>query len=137
LKKAYCAPFHSVAFQSKLSKLLKALSRDTANCRARSPHLFATTYSGSYFGISQAIEADAFYAALIAARKDRAISEDAQRWEIIALGRPYVRCRCVCGSSTLCDERGLRRIGRRRASRTGDEPCRKIAKSLSVLIPPR
>jgi hypothetical protein len=44
-------------------------------------------------------------------------------------GRPYVRCRCVCASSTLCDERGLRRMGRRRASRTGDEPCTKIAKS--------
>ena len=52
-------------------------------------------------------------------------------------GRPYVRCRRVCGSSTLCDERGVRRIGRRGASRTGDEPCRKIAKFLSVLIPPR
>ena len=35
------------------------------------------------------------------------------------------------------DERGLRRIGRRRSSRTRDEPCRKIAKYLSVLIPPR
>jgi hypothetical protein len=40
-------------------------------------------------------------------------------------------------SSTLCDERGLRRIGRRRASRTGDEPCSKISGSLSVLILPR
>lgn len=33
--------------------------------------------------------------------------------------RPYVRCRCVCRSSTLCDQRGLRRIGRRRASPRG------------------
>ena len=40
------------------------------------------------------------------------------------------------GSSTLCDERGLRRMGRRRASRTGDEPCSRIAKCLSVWIPP-
>jgi hypothetical protein len=44
---------------------------------------------------------------------------------------------CGGGSSTLCDERGLRRIGRRRASRTEDEPCNKISGSLSVLIPPR
>jgi hypothetical protein len=45
--------------------------------------------------------------------------------------------RCGGGLSTLCDERGLRRMGRRRASRTGDEPCNKISGSLSVLIPPR
>jgi hypothetical protein len=45
--------------------------------------------------------------------------------------------RCGGGSSTLCDKRGLRRIGRRRASCTGDEPCSKISGSLSVLIPPR
>ena len=41
------------------------------------------------------------------------------------------------GSSTLCDERELRRMGRRRFSRTGDEPCSKISGSLSVLILPR
>jgi hypothetical protein len=40
------------------------------------------------------------------------------------------------GSSTLRDERGLRRVGRRRASLTGDNPCRKPAESLSVLIRP-
>ena len=40
------------------------------------------------------------------------------------------------GSFTLCDERGLRRMGRRRASRTGDEPCSRIAKCLSVWIRP-
>jgi hypothetical protein len=32
--------------------------------------------------------------------------------------------------------RGLRRMGRRRASRTGDEPCSRRAKCLSVWIPP-
>jgi len=32
--------------------------------------------------------------------------------------------------------RGLRRMGRCRASRTGDEPCSRIAKCLSVWIPP-
>jgi hypothetical protein len=36
----------------------------------------------------------------------------------------------------LCDERGLRWMGRRRASRTGDEPCSRRAKCLSVWIPP-
>src|SRR3954454_16590502 len=37
----------------------------------------------------------------------------------------------------LCGERGLHRIGRGRASRIGDEPCSRIAPSLSVLMPPR
>src|SRR4051794_19804524 len=40
------------------------------------------------------------------------------------------------GSSPLWDERGLFRMGRRRASRTRDEPCRREAKCLSVWIPP-
>ena len=39
-------------------------------------------------------------------------------------------------SSPLWDERGLFRMGRRRASRTRDEPCRREAKCLSVWIPP-
>ena len=40
------------------------------------------------------------------------------------------------GSSPLWDERGLFRMGRRRASRTRDEPCRREAECLSVWIPP-
>ena len=36
----------------------------------------------------------------------------------------------------LCDERGLRRMDRRRASRRGDEPCTRIAQSLSVWMLP-
>src|SRR5215212_1483438 len=37
----------------------------------------------------------------------------------------------------VCGERGLRRIGQCRASRIGDEPCSRIAPSLSVLTLPR
>ena len=36
----------------------------------------------------------------------------------------------------LCGERGLRRMDRRRASRRGDEPCTRIAQSLSVSMLP-
>jgi adenine-specific DNA-methyltransferase len=79
------------AFQSKLSNLLRALSNETTKCRSRSPHLFATTYSGSYFGIAQAIDADAIYAALNAASENRSISADEQRWGLIALGRSLLK----------------------------------------------
>jgi len=34
----------------------------------------------------------------------------------------------------VCDERGLRWVGQRRASRIGDEPCRRAAKSMSAWI---
>ena len=37
----------------------------------------------------------------------------------------------------LCGERGVRRIGRHRASRLGDDPCSRIARSLSVSTRPR
>ena len=37
----------------------------------------------------------------------------------------------------LCGGRGLRRMGRHRASRTGNEPCSRIAESLSVSTRPR
>ena len=79
------------AFQSKLSKLLPTLSKEATNCRTRSPHLFAATYSGSYFGIAQAIEADAIYAALGAAREKQSISADEHRWGLIALGRSLLK----------------------------------------------
>jgi hypothetical protein len=54
----------------------------------------------------------------------------------------YVAQQTVCSLPVevarpkLCDERGLRWMGRRRASRTGDEPCSRRAKCLSVWIPP-
>jgi adenine-specific DNA-methyltransferase len=79
------------AFQTRLSKLLRTLSKEATKCRARSPHLFATTYSGSYFGIAQAIDADAIHAALSAARENRSISADEHRWGLIALGRSLLK----------------------------------------------
>jgi adenine-specific DNA-methyltransferase len=79
------------AFQVKLSKLQRALSKETANCRVRSPHLFATIYSGTYFGTAQAIDADAIYTALSVAKSKRAINADEQRWGMIALGRSLLK----------------------------------------------
>lgn len=78
-------------FQSKLHKLQKAISKETANCRLRSPHLFATTYSGNYFGVAQAIEADAICSSLNTAKKGLSISDDEWRWGTIALGRSLLK----------------------------------------------
>lgn len=78
-------------FQIKLDRLVKTITKEANACRARSPHLFATTYSGTYFGVGQAIEADAIYAALNAAKKGGTITEDQQRWGMIALGRSLLK----------------------------------------------
>ncbi|TLZ44536.1 MAG: hypothetical protein E6K21_19340 [Gammaproteobacteria bacterium] len=69
----------------------RALATEIEQCRSRSPHLFATRYSGTFFGIKQAIEADAIVAAL----KDRQTAcksaDDKLRWGTIALGRALLK----------------------------------------------
>jgi adenine-specific DNA-methyltransferase len=77
--------------EGKISKLKRALSKEIAECNVRSPHLFITTYAGTFFGIQQAIEADAIVAALRAAKGTRRISADNFRWGIIALGRALLK----------------------------------------------
>jgi adenine-specific DNA-methyltransferase len=79
------------AFTTKMNKLQAALAKEIAKCRLRSPHLFATTYSGTFFGIRQAIEADAIVAALRSARSSRKICVDDFRWGTIALGRALLK----------------------------------------------
>jgi hypothetical protein len=106
------------AFQSKLSVLLKALSKETANCHSRAPHLFATTYSGSYFGIAQAIEADAIYAALNSPRRGRAISADEQRWGTVAIGRSLLKIANSIGHFAQHLRRTYRRYPRASSART-------------------
>jgi adenine-specific DNA-methyltransferase len=78
-------------FESKLAKLGRTLASDIAGCRARSAHLFATTYSGTFFGVRQSIEADAIVSALNAARNERRITTDNARWGTVALGRSLLK----------------------------------------------
>jgi adenine-specific DNA-methyltransferase len=73
------------------AELTNSLRRDIEACRIRSPHLFATTYSGTYFGIKQAIEADSIVASLHSARAKRDISRDDFRWGVLALGRTLLK----------------------------------------------
>ncbi len=71
-----------------------ALSKTQAVEFAGSRHyqnLFTVTYSNNYFGIRQAIEADAIVAAVNRAQREREISDDHRRWLIIALGRTLLK----------------------------------------------
>src|SRR5215208_3007692 len=62
--------------------------------------------------------------------------EEALHRGIVIADRMFV-AEAEAARPALCGERGLRRMGRHRASRTGDEPCSRIAQSLSVSIRPR
>jgi adenine-specific DNA-methyltransferase len=78
-------------FKRVTTRLRIALNKDIAACRLRSPHLFSTTYSGTFFGIRQAIDCDAIVAALQSAKLKGRVSEDDYRWGIIALGRSLLK----------------------------------------------
>jgi adenine-specific DNA-methyltransferase len=78
-------------FENLRGKLARALSREIGRCRLRSPHLFTTTYSGTFFGIKQAIEIDSIVAALRDARCKSTISNDQLRWGTIGLGRALLK----------------------------------------------
>lgn len=79
------------AFGRGLTTLQHKLANDTVNCRARSPHLFATTYAGTFFGVKQSIEIDSIITALRAASAEGKIGADGLRWGTIALGRALLK----------------------------------------------
>lgn len=78
-------------FETKLTRAGDALADEIRKCRVRSAHLFAATYSGTFFGIKQAIDADSIVTAIWDARADRKISGDEARWGIISLGRALLK----------------------------------------------
>jgi adenine-specific DNA-methyltransferase len=78
-------------FQIAAAALQRAITRDVANCQLRSPHLFTKTYSGTYFGVQQSIDADAIINALKRAKRERKISPDIERWGTVALGRALLK----------------------------------------------
>jgi adenine-specific DNA-methyltransferase len=79
------------AFEKKLAKLARTLPKEITEFRLRSPHLFAKTYAGNYFGVRQAIEVDAIVAALCDAKSKKRITADEFRWGTIALGRALLK----------------------------------------------
>jgi len=78
-------------FESELARLAPLLDQESKRCRVRSAHLFATTYSGTFFGVRQAIDADAIVRSIRAARSERKITSDEALWEVIALGRALLK----------------------------------------------
>jgi adenine-specific DNA-methyltransferase len=78
-------------FSARRKSLAKALPAEIARLRGHSYGLFSRIYSDSYFGIRQAIEADAIVRAVSSARAAGDISEDHRRWLIIALGRALLK----------------------------------------------
>ena len=77
--------------KARKGKLDRTLANEVAKCNARSPHLFATTYSGTFIGLRQAIDVDAIVFSLRSARDARIISADNCRWGTIALGRALLK----------------------------------------------
>ena len=78
-------------FERKLAQLAELLGREIEGCRIRSPHLFATTYSGTFFGVRQAIDADAIVKAIRASYDERKISQDQAIWETVGLGSALLK----------------------------------------------
>jgi adenine-specific DNA-methyltransferase len=72
-------------------RLAKTLGNEVRRCTLKSPHLFSTTYSGTYFGVAQAIDIDSIVAAIRRATLNKALSKDEARWCVIALGRTLLK----------------------------------------------
>jgi adenine-specific DNA-methyltransferase len=70
----------------------QVIANDSKACRLRSPHLFSCTYAGTYFGVRQAIEADAIIASLITPDTSKTSRHtEVVRWGKIALGRALLK----------------------------------------------
>jgi adenine-specific DNA-methyltransferase len=78
-------------FSRRTKEIRAALDNDLQNCNLRSPRLFTTIYSATFFGVKQSIDADSIVYALCAAKHKRQITPDQYRWGIIALGRALLK----------------------------------------------
>lgn len=78
------------AFAKMRKRLAIRLKREVIRSRKRSRNLFTLVYSDSYFGVRQAIEADAIVESIDRASK-LANAEDRRRWLLIALGRALLK----------------------------------------------
>lgn len=78
-------------FEDRTKQLSCKLKLEIASCTLRHPHLFAVTYAGTYFGVQQAIEADAIVHALNVSHTKTVTNRDQRRWGYIALGRALLK----------------------------------------------
>src|ERR1700734_43096 len=84
-------PLRFEVFEKRKNVLSQIRAADLARTRRRNRDLFSAIYSDSYFGIRQAIEADAIMKAIRTTHRARAISDDHKRWLINGLGRALLR----------------------------------------------
>lgn len=78
-------------FSKRKTKLSKMLGMETATLSRRHGSLFTKLYSDSYFGIHQAIEADAILQSIFSAHAKGILREDHKRWLTIGLGRSLMK----------------------------------------------
>lgn len=79
------------AFTKRRNLLKHQLSCITKKFRRRNRNLFTTTYSDSYFGLRQAIDADAIVGAIAEIYEAGKTSLDQKRWCLLALGRALLK----------------------------------------------
>ncbi len=78
-------------FSELKKRLSRRLSRLIGRSKRGSRNLFTLTYSDSYFGIRQAIEADAVIESINCASWQGVTTSDHRRWLMIALGRAFLK----------------------------------------------
>ena len=79
------------AFQKHSALLSKCLAADAHLLRPKQNNLFTKTYANTYFGLQQAIDADAIIKSMSRSAADGRISLDQKRWLTIALGRALLK----------------------------------------------
>lgn len=84
-------------FTRRKNVLDKILSTEKKHSPRHSGNLFTRIYSDTFFGVRQAIEADAICYAIKTALQEGQISSDHRRWLLIGLGRALLRCSTSTG----------------------------------------
>jgi adenine-specific DNA-methyltransferase len=79
------------AFSRRRNTLTKLLTAQRQTRSRRHHELFTTIYPDTYFGVRQAIEADAIIAAMAMTYRLGRTSDDHKRWLTIALGRALLK----------------------------------------------
>jgi adenine-specific DNA-methyltransferase len=81
----------SEVFFTNLSRHSRAYAKDVGRMRKGRTNLFTSIYGDSYFGIQQAIDADAITWSVASSSRTGFISPDTERWLKIALGRALLK----------------------------------------------
>lgn len=78
-------------FMRRRGILRQQIDRITEKFKRRNHNLFTTTYSDTYFGLQQSIDADAIVGAIFEVHEARETTLDQKRWCLLALGRALLK----------------------------------------------